>query len=96
MSYSASFQLKGLPDFKVQKNEVTQVPIESDLLDKISLEPKMSDLFFKTQTLPPGSFSALLPAKTQCTSFKGSIFLYSTIFQKVLWSTLKVIYVSSK
>ena len=52
MSYSAFFQLKGLPNcqmskFEVQKNGVTPVPIESDLLNKISLEPKISDFFSK-------------------------------------------------
>ena len=50
MSFSASFQLKGLPScqmskFEVQKNGVTPVPIESDLFNKISLEPKVSDFF---------------------------------------------------
>ena len=52
MSYSASFQLKGLLNcqiskFEVQKNVVTPVLIESDLPNKISLEPKMSDFFSK-------------------------------------------------
>ena len=50
MSYFASFQFKGLPKYQmskleVQKNGVTTVSIESDLLDKISLEPKLSDYF---------------------------------------------------
>ena len=52
MYYSASFQLKGLPNcqmlkFEVQKLGVTLVLIESDLLIEISLAPKMSDFFSK-------------------------------------------------
>ena len=52
MSHSASFQLKGLPNcqmlkFEVWKNGVTPVPIESDLLNKISLKRKMLDFFSK-------------------------------------------------
>ena len=52
MTYSVSFQLKGLPKchmskFEVQKNGVTPVLIKSDLLNEISLEPKMSDVFSK-------------------------------------------------
>ena len=47
MSYFAFFKLKGLQNcqmskFKVRKNGVTPLPIESDLLNKISLEPKIS------------------------------------------------------
>ena len=50
MSYSASFQLKELPNcqmskFEVSKNGVAPDPIKSDLLNKISLEPKMSNFF---------------------------------------------------
>ena len=62
MNY-ASFQLKGLPNcqmskFEVRKNGVIPAPIESDLLNEISLDPKMSD-FFQTQNLTAGSFVAL-------------------------------------
>ena len=36
--------------------------LEVDLLNEISLEPKVSDFFFKSQTLTPGSFAAVLDA----------------------------------
>ena len=54
MNY-ASFQLKGLPNcqmskFEVRKNGVIPAPIESDLLNEISLKPKMS-IFFSTLKL---------------------------------------------
>ena len=52
MSYTASSQLKGLPNckmlkFEVRKNGVTPLPIESDLLNKISPESEMADFFSK-------------------------------------------------
>ena len=52
MSYFASLQLNGQPKcqmlkFEVRRNDVTLVPIESDLLNEISVEPKMSDFFSK-------------------------------------------------
>ena len=53
MSYSLSFQLKGLPNcqmskFEVWINWVIPEPIESDLVDNINLESKMSDFFLQT------------------------------------------------
>ena len=61
MSYFASFQLKGLPickmlNFEVQKNGVTLEPVESDLLDKISLNPKISRAFWAVSHLKDLSF----------------------------------------
>ena len=52
MRYFASFQLKGLSNcqmlkFEVRKNGVTLVPIESDLHNKTSLRPNLSDIFSK-------------------------------------------------
>ena len=80
MSYSASFQLKGLPNcqmlkFEVRKSVVTLVPIESYLLSKISLKPKMSDFFQNS------SFAALWPARTHSASFERSTFFlqYNTL-----------------
>ena len=50
MSYSASFRLKGLPNCQVSKLDVQKIgvtpgQVKSDLLNKISLEPKMSNFF---------------------------------------------------
>ena len=50
MSYFSLSQLKGLQNcdlskLKVRKNGVNLLQIESDVLDKISLKPNMSDFF---------------------------------------------------
>ena len=65
MSYSASFQLKGLLNcqiskFDVRKNGVAPGPKSNQIyLIKSALNPKCHFIFFKSQTLTLGSFAAL-------------------------------------
>ena len=70
MSYFGYFQLKGLQNcqmskFEVQKIEVTPDPLESDLLNKISLEPKISDLFFQISNFDTWQLCSPLPFKDE-------------------------------
>ena len=64
-------------------------------LNKMGSIPKMST-FLKSQTLTPGSSTALWPARMHNTSFDRSCFCKAYLLQKMRYSTFGVIYVSSK
>ena len=100
MSYSAYFQLKGLPNcqmskFEVRKIGVTSGPLESDLLDKICLENKMSILF---SNLKLWNFVALQAFGLQEHTLPHlkdlHFFLLETILKKCAAVLFKVIHVA--
>ena len=95
MKCFASLQTKGLQNYQLSKFEFckkwrTPGVLESDLLNKISLQQKMSDFFFKSQTLTPGSFAALCSSRMHSTSFERSIFfLMNKILKKCFAAVLR-------
>ena len=84
MSYSASFQLKGLPNcqmskFQVWKNGVAPVPLESNLFNELASNPKFQIFFWKVKLWHQ---VALLPSSLQVHTVPH--FLQHNILKSVL------------